>query len=125
MKVSFLVLPFIVGALAIGAADSLPPETSSISRLRRAPYKEVRTKSSQHPQIREARRKQIEHIQKDRLEERKRIEAQALEGRSKAATNKIFAGRLAKPSSAPKPIHPAPSTVSTNSPSAAPVSKPK
>jgi hypothetical protein len=89
-------------------------ESESLPQIRRAPYKEVRSKANHDPEVREAKRKEMERKQKAKEEDRKKAEASKRGG----WTNSVSSP---KPPTAPASV--TSSRPSTNSPPSIP--KPK
>jgi hypothetical protein len=61
---------------------------STGTQLRRAPYKEIRTKANHDPAIREAKRKELERKQQEMEEHRKKMEALRRGGATNSASSK-------------------------------------
>jgi hypothetical protein len=74
---------------------------TNVQQARRQPYKEVRTKQNQDPNVREALKKRIIDKQKHRMGERKRIEAQMATNRVISATNRAHSS-VSNPATQPK-----------------------
>ena len=103
----------IVGMCFSLAAGESP---SSVPPLRRAPYKEVRTKANHDPKVREAKRKEIERKREEKEAHRKKVQAEFDSARSKRPNSSAPAKQEAKTSpGSSKPTEPGSSNSSTNS----------
>jgi hypothetical protein len=79
-----LTLAIIGMCFSLAAAEP----ASAVPQLRRAPYKEVRTKANHDPAIREAKRKELERKQQEMEEHRKKMEALRRGGATNSASFK-------------------------------------